>query len=212
MARTLTRALAVVATTLTLAACSETRTPTAGAADTLTAGGADTSAAGTPSLVLAVDSLWTTDGRQPPCCAKDSAGARVTILAGTLTLRRLAHFTDSVPTPGGWKSAACVHGVPNYSLVHRNGLVTLPDGSGYLLMRCDTGTFSLALTRRFDFAGDSTFTAVVELASGSYGSRRDTLRLWDDRVGASLATAISWDTIAVIAGGHALRFIAGPAD
>ena len=87
--------------------------------------------------------------------------------------------------------------------------MTLPDGSGYLLILCDTGTFSLALIRRLDFAGGRTGTSVVQLASGTYGSKPDTLRLHDDLSGAGLPTAITWDTVGVTAGGHRLRFIAG---
>jgi hypothetical protein len=159
--------------------------------------------------VLAVDTLLMTDGQPLPCCTRDSAGGQITIVGGTLTLRRLAHFTDTANTPGGAISAACVHEVPSGSTVYPNGLIVRRDGSGFLVMPCDTGTYSLALTRRLAFAGGRTYTLAADVSSGSYGSKPDTLTLLDDRLGTSLATAIAWDTIGVTAGGHRLRFIAG---
>ncbi len=195
MARTLARALAALAAVLAATACAES--PTGDEADS-------------NAPMLAVDSLRTEDGQSLPCCATDTADAHATTVAGVLTLRHLASYSDTVYTPAGPMSGACVHGIPNGATEYRNGLVVLPDGSGYLLIPCDTGTFSLTLTRRRDFAGGRTDSVLVRLASGSFGAKPGTLRLHDHQHGANLPTAISWDTIAVVAGGHALRFLAGP--
>jgi hypothetical protein len=51
--------------------------------------------------VVATDSLRTADAAPLPCCTVDSAGASVSIIAGSLVFRKNAHYADTAYTPGG---------------------------------------------------------------------------------------------------------------
>jgi len=56
--------------------------------------------------------LTAQDGNAPPCCAVDSAGVRITVVGGALTFHGPAGYRDTVFTPAGPMSGACVHAVP----------------------------------------------------------------------------------------------------
>jgi len=154
--------------------------------------------------VVALDSLRLVDGAPPPCCNVDSAGARVTVIAGTLTFWKYLHFTDTVFTPAGAMSAACVTEIPNFALVHINGLVTVGDSVGYLIIPCHVGGYTLALTRRRDFASGFSETADDTVSSGTYSWKRDTLALVDGAGRAVTATMV-WDTVVVAVLGHTYK-------
>lgn len=164
-----------------------------------------TSVTADPGPVVALDSLRAADAATLPCCAVDSAGARVTIVAGALTFRRYPHYTDTAYTPAGPMSAACVTEVPNGATIHANGLVTVGDSVAYLVIPCHVGTYTLALTQRLAFAGGSSRTAEVIVSSGTYAWKRDTLSLVDG-AGQALAATMSVDTIIVAAPGHSYKF------
>jgi len=154
--------------------------------------------------VVALDSLRVADAVGLPCCAVDSAGARVTIVAGTLTFRSYPHYTDTAFTPAGPRSAACVTAVPNGATIHANGLVTVGDSVAYLVIPCHVGTYALVLTQRLDLAGWPPRTVDVTVSSGAYAWKRDTLSLVDG-AGEALAARMSADTIIVAARGHTYK-------
>lgn len=195
-----------VAGILVLAAC-----------DALTApSGSEAALAAPPASevgpAVARDSLMAADQQPVPCCSVDSSGGTVTVVGGTLTFHRLATYTDTVATPGGLMSAACVTEVPNGAWVHaNNGLVTLGDSVGYLTIPCSTGTYALVLSRRVDRPGGPSDTLDDTLSVGSYDITNqipDQLTLVDGPAGADLTTALSWDTVTVAAHGHQYRFVA----
>lgn len=157
--------------------------------------------------VVALASLRAADGAALPCCAVDSAGARVSIVSGTLSFRKDAHYTDTAYTPGGAMSAACVTGVPNGAFIHENGLVTVGDTVAYLVIPCHAGTYVFTLTESLDFADGSSPTADVTVSSGTYEWKRDTLSLVTG-AGAALAATMVGDMIVVTARGHTYRLLA----
>ena len=166
-----------------------------------------TSSSSDVGAVVALDSLRIVDSQGVPCCAVDSAGGRVTILGGTLTFRRYAHFTDTAITPAPWPiSAACVTGVPNGATIHQNWLVTVGDSVAFLMIPCHVGTYALALTERLDFANGSSRTANVTVSAGTYSWTvdTDTLSLVDE-AGDSLPVSIVVDTVIVALPGHTYR-------
>lgn len=154
--------------------------------------------------VVALDSLRAVDAASLPCCAADSAGGRVTLVAGTLTFRRYAHYTDTAETPGGPTSAACVTEVPSGSLIHENGLVTVGDSVAYLVIPCHVGTYSLALTERLELPNGLSRSADVIVSSGTYAWKRDTLSLVD-AAGGPLAATMSRDTVLVAGPAHVFK-------
>jgi len=80
--------------------------------------------------VIARYTLTAEDGNPPPCCAIDSAGVRITVVGGALTFHGPAGYRDTVFTPAGPASRACVHGVPNGANVNTfTHTVTLPDST-----------------------------------------------------------------------------------
>ena len=166
-----------------------------------------------PSLeqgpAIAHSSLTAVDASQLPCCGVDSAGVRATLVGGTLTFYRLAHYTDTVFTPAGPRSGACVISVPNGAAINITGVVTLPDGARYLVLPCDAGTYTLALAQRLDFVGGSSRTDTTVVTSGAFRISNwspDTLSLVDSPTGASLVTALAADTITVAVAGHRYSF------
>jgi len=173
---------------------------------------AESSTAPTEPLgrVIARDSMTAADGKLLPCCGVDASGAHVTIVGGALTFYALAHYPDSVATPAGWVARACVQGVPNGAYVALNGLVTLPDGSAYLLLPCSAGTYSLTLTKQFDYSDGSSRTDHVSLSSGTFSWKRDTLTIEDSQVADGLTASMSVATITVMAAGHTYQFVAVP--
>jgi len=187
------RAAAAGATVVVLAAC---------------AGTAPTSQTAALGREIARGSLTAADGHQLPCCAADSSGAHVTIVGGVLTFYASAHYADSVVTPAGWRPLACVQEVPSGAHVALNGLVTLPDGSTYLLLPCSAGTYGVALTQQLDYPDGSSRTNRVTLSSGAFNWERDTLTIVDSEVGGRFTASLSGATITVTAPGHQYRFVA----
>lgn len=157
--------------------------------------------------VIALDSLVSVDSRPLPCCSVDSAGSTITLVAGQLIFHGLANYTDTVPTPDGLMSAACVLGVPNGSFLHLSGLVTVGDSVGYLTIPCTTGTYDLVVRRNIDLSGSLSVNDDT-LSLGTYHITDKipdylTLRNWPG--GAYLRTGLSWDTVMVSAHGHLYR-------
>lgn len=119
-----------------------------------------------PSIAGRYD-LVTVDGEALPCCTRmDSTGARVTVIGGTLTLGA-ARPEPFGATPAGMRPISCVHEVPNGAHVDTSGTVTLPDSSTYELPECGDGTYTMVITRRFDYA-DGTSHTVTATSSGRY--------------------------------------------
>jgi hypothetical protein len=175
---------------LALAACTES--PTAPA----------------PDRLIALASLNSVNGQPLPCCTADSAGAQVTIVAGALSFYRLAQYTDTVSTPAGPKSGACVQEVPDGASVWPNHLVTVPDGSSYLLLPCSVGDYTVTLTQRITRSGvrDTTWVT-ISISSGTYAWKRDTLSLTPD-AGTRFTTVMSGATITLLAGNRRYQFLA----
>jgi hypothetical protein len=175
---------------LCLGACSEPTTP---------------SAPTELGRLIARGSLTVVDGNQVPCCTVTTSGVRVTVLGGALSLYALAHYSDTVATPGGLMSGACVQELPNGSSVSLNGLVTLPDGSSYLLLPCSVGTYRLTLTEQTVFPDGSSQVNDTLLVSGSFTWHRDRLTLLDFKV-RSVTAALSGASVAVVVPGHHYQF------
>jgi hypothetical protein len=161
-----------------------------------------------PGSLIALASLTSINGGPLPCCAVDSGGARVTIVAGTLRFYRFAHYTDTVPTPAGTMSGACVQEVPDGAFVGRNQLVTAPDGSSYLLLPCSVGEYSVTLMLRIARTGSADTTHVI-ISRGTYAWKRDALSLTPD-AGTWFATAISGATIGLWGANRWYQFLAVP--
>ena len=129
----------------------------------------------------------------------DASGAHVTIVGGALTFYAFAHYADSVATPAGWKPRACVQGVPNGAHIALNGLVTVPDGTTYLLLPCSAGAYSVTLTKQFDYSDGSSRTDSVSLSSGTFTWKRDTLTIEDSQFGDGVTASLAGATITVMA-------------
>ena len=147
--------------------------------------------------LIALDSLRALDGQGLPTA---------TFAGGTLTFYAAASYTDTVNTPAGPMSGACVQGVPNGAFIHRNGLVSLPDSSSYLLLPCSHGTFAIVLTRRVASSDGSFDTAQDTLSQGSFSWKVDTLALVDARDPRRFATSLASDTVTVTEQGHRYLF------
>ena len=177
---------------LGLAACAEPTTPSA----PLELG-----------RLIARGSLTVVDGNQIPCCTVTASGARVTILGGTLSLYRLAHYSDTVSTPAGLMSGACVQEVPTGSVIGLGGLVSLPDGSTYLLLPCSVGTYQVTLTEQAVYPDGSSRTSDILLMSGSFSWQRDRLTLLDFNV-RHVRAVLAGASVAVLVPGHHYQFVA----
>ncbi|MCG6986560.1 MAG: hypothetical protein LJF06_00020 [Gemmatimonadetes bacterium] len=161
--------------------------------------------------MIAQDSLVAVDSQPLPCCSADSAGGTVTVIGGTLTFHRLASYTDTVATPGGLMSAACVTQEPNGAAVHPNGLVTVGDSVGYLTVPCSKGTYALVVSRRSDLQDTSSDALDDTVSAGTYQITNgipDQLTLVDLPSDVRLTTALSWDTVTVATRGHRYRLVA----
>ncbi|HTU02922.1 MAG TPA: hypothetical protein VMG58_13930 [Candidatus Sulfotelmatobacter sp.] len=154
--------------------------------------------------VVALDSLRLVDAVAPPCCTVDSAGARVSIVAGTLTFRKYLHYTDTAFTPGGEMSAACVTEIPDGGAVYANGLVTFGDGAANLMIPCHVGGYTLAVTQRLDYPAGPPETADVTVSSGTYSWTWGALSLVDG-AGAVVPAAMAWDTVVVTTAGRTYK-------
>lgn len=161
--------------------------------------------------VIARDSLVLLDSSPLPCCSVDSAGGTVAVVGGALTFHRLANYTDTVYTPGGPMSGACVTQTPNGSVSHLNGLVTVGDSIGYLTVPCSTGTYTLVVSRRVNLPGSPSDTFDDTLSVGTFQITNripDVLTLMDLPDGVPLTNALSWDTVMVAERGHQYRLVA----
>ena len=157
--------------------------------------------------LIARGSLIVVDGSPIPCCTVAASGARVTILGGELNLYQLAHYSDTVSTPAGLMSGACVQELPNGSSVGLGGLVTLPDGSTYLLLPCSVGTYQITLTEQAVYPDGSSQISETLLISGSFSWQRDRLTLKDFKVG-GVRAALSGASVDVLVPGHLYQFVA----
>ena len=154
--------------------------------------------------LIALDSLRTLDGQGLPTATLDGA---------TLTFYAAASYTDTGLTPDGPRSRACVQGVPNGARIGINGLVTLPDGSTYLLLPCSSGTFAIVLTQRVAMTDGSPRTEQDTLSHGLFTWKvdtltwkADTLTLIDARDPSRFSTSLAGDTVAVAASDHRYVF------
>src|SRR6266566_5163002 len=160
--------------------------------------------------VVARYTLTAEDGNPPPCCASDSAGVRITVVGGALTFHGPADYRDTVFTPAGPMSAACVHGVPNGAIVNtRTYTVTLADSTRYLLLPCDRGAYALIVIRRLDREGGSSTTDSMVVSSGTFSAKPDTIDLVDSRTPRSFAASVTAPTVLVTAPTHQYRFDPG---
>ena len=160
--------------------------------------------------VIARYTLTAEDGNPPPCCAVDSAGVRITVVGGALTFHGPADYRDTVFTPAGPMSAACVHGVPNGAFVNsRTYTVTLTDGTRYLLLPCDRGAYALIVIRRLDREGGSSTTDSIVVSSGTFSAKPDTIDLVDSRTPSAFTASVTAPTVLVTAPTHQYRFDPG---
>ncbi|OLD15394.1 MAG: hypothetical protein AUJ01_12305 [Acidobacteria bacterium 13_1_40CM_3_65_5] len=147
--------------------------------------------------VVARYTLTAEDGNPPPCCAIDSAGVHITVVGGALTFHGPAGYRDTVFTPAGPMSGACVHGVPNGAFVNsRTYTVTLTDSTRYLLLPCDRGAYALIVIRRLDHEGGSS-------------AKPDTIDLADSRSPSSFTASVTAPTVLVTGPAHQYRFDPG---
>jgi len=149
--------------------------------------------------LVARDSLTMVDGAALPCCADSSGGHQVILTGGTLKFYGPASYTDTVYTPAGPMAGECVQGVPNGAHIALNGLVTLPDGTSYLLFGCSAGTYVLVVTRQ-PFAVEDT------VSEGAYSWKRDTLTLVDSGDPRRLRTSLAGAMVTVSAPDHQYLF------
>jgi hypothetical protein len=156
--------------------------------------------------LIARETLMVADGNQVPCCTMTSSDSSVTIVGGALSLHAAAHYADTVATPAGLMSGACVQEVPNGAYVSLNGLVTLPGGSTYLLLPCSVGTYRLTLTRQVDYQDGSSQANDMLLTSGAFNWRRDALTLVDAE-GGPVTASLSGATVTVTVPGHRYQFV-----
>lgn len=177
------------ATVLGLAACSEPTAPT------------------TFGRLIARAPLTLADGNQLPCCTVTSPRGSVTVVGGALSLYASAHYVDTLFTPGGLMSAACVQEIPNGGHVALNGLVTLPDGSSYLQLRCSVGSYRLTLTEHVVHQDGSSETSDVLLTEGTFTWQRDRLTLRPSE-GSFVSAALSGATLVITVPGHRYQLVA----
>ncbi len=171
---------------------------------------AEPTAPGAPTelgRLIARGSLTVVDGNQIPCCTVTASGVRTTVLSGALSLYALAHYSDTVATPAGLMSGACVQEVPNGSSVSLSGLVTLPDGSSYLLLPCSVGTYRMTLTQQATYPDGSSQINDTLVVSGSFTWQRDRLTLMDFKVH-GVSAALSGASVALAVPGHHYQFVA----
>ncbi len=109
--------------------------------------------------------LTRVDGESLPCCAEtDSAGTRVSVVGGTLTLGQ----ADPGPymfVPAGFPMpVSCVHEIPDGAQVDRDGLVTLPNGETYTIPPCGDGDYELTLDTRYEHPDGTSETKPVVIS------------------------------------------------
>ena len=160
--------------------------------------------------VILIDSMITVDGQPLPCCSADSGGVRITTTAGTLTFYAAAHYRDSVITPMGWHPHACVQEVPSGSYLARNQLLTLPDGSSYLMIPCTSGMYRVNLTQSVRHPDGTVSVRQVGASSGLFSWVPSELFLAEESLARPLGTSMVGATIKVTLGGHEHLFVALP--
>jgi len=158
--------------------------------------------------LIQTDSLTSVDGAPLPCCTADSAGSHITILSGRLDFYADAQYTDTVITPEGPRSGACVQGVPDGSIIQRNGVLTLPGGGSYLLMPCSIGVYEVTLSEFVD-GGSGPPSRDVSIALGSYSWAPNALSVGDQGTSSGhISAGMSAATITLTIRGHRYRFVA----
>ena len=157
--------------------------------------------------VVARYALTAEDGNALPCCAVDSSAVRITVVGGALTFHGPADYHDTVYTPGGPMSAACVHGVPSGANVNSfTHIVTLPDGTSYLQLPCDRGSYTLVVMRRLENTDGSSTTDSVAISSGTFTASPDHVHLVDSGNARGFTTTVSGATLVVASSAHQYRF------
>jgi hypothetical protein len=156
--------------------------------------------------VIARYGMTALDGNALPCCAVDSAGVQITIVGGALTFHGPTNYSDTVYTPAGAASRACVHGIPDGALVTLDYTVRLADGTTYLLLPCDRGTYAILVVRQRASAGSSSTTDTVTISFGNFAASRDHVELVDSRNPFAFHASVTAPTIFVKAPGHQYRF------
>jgi hypothetical protein len=159
-------------------------------------------------FVILIDSLISVDGQPLPCCSADSGGVHITTTAGTLTFYAAAHYTDFVNTPAGRAPRACVQEVPSGSSIGLTSVVTLPDGSSYLMIPCTSGMYRVTLTQSVTYPDGTVGVRQVRASSGSFAWMPNELFLAEESLPRSLATSMAGATIKVTLGGHQHLFVA----
>ena len=147
--------------------------------------------------LIARDSLTTVNGTALPCCTKDSSGVRTTITAGAMTFYAAALYSDTVFTPSGPMSGACVHQSPNGSVMARNGLLTLVDGSNYLTLPCSRGVYRVSITELVEHQGTPSVSREVIIATGVFAWAPGSLTLNDASGGSPPASSMAGANIRV---------------
>lgn len=159
--------------------------------------------------VIASYALTAVDSNALPCCAVDSAGVQVTIVGGALTFHGPTNYRDTVNTPGGPMSAACVHGVPNGANVNTfTYTVTLPDSTKYLQLPCDRGAYTLLVVRQL-VTGSSATTDSVTASFGAFTAGPNAVELIDSKRPFAFHASVTVPTIFVNAPAHQYRFDPG---
>lgn len=181
--------VAVVASVLAVSACGVTNPVTSG-----------------PDISGRYELTTADEASGLPCCTTmDSSGSTTTLVAGSLVLDQAAS-QDSVATPAGWMPKACVHHVPNGAHVDTSGLVTLPDGSTYQLSKCQTGAFSMSVTREFR-DGEGSVQQRATTSTGQYDWDGTTLVLVNATGDELMAGGLASDGAFHLSGGnHAYVF------
>src|SRR5258707_13084718 len=157
--------------------------------------------------VVARYTLTAEDGNPPPCCAVDSAGVHIAVVGGVLRFHGPAGYRDTVFTPAGPASRACVHEVPNGAFVNtRTHTVTLTDSTRYLLLPCDRGAYALIVIRRLDHEGGSSTTDSIVVSSGTFSAKPDTVDLVHSRNPSSFSASVTLPTVLVTGPVHQYPF------
>jgi hypothetical protein len=163
-----------------------------------------------PGVLILTDSLMTVNNTSLPCCNRDSAGIRATTIRGSLMFYAAARYTDTLNTPAGPRSRVCVQEVPNGSSIARNQLLTLPDGSSYLLLPCSQGFYRFVRTELLKRADGTSTTQDVVASSGGYAWAPNRLSLTEQATLAHPETSLSGAQITLTLSGQRYRFLALP--
>ncbi len=161
--------------------------------------------------LIARDSLTIVNGMALPCRTRDSGGVRTTITAGAMTFYAAAHYIDTVFTPSGPMSGACVHQGPNGSVMARNGLLTLVDGSNYLTLPCSRGVYRMSITELIEHPGSPSVSREVIIATGVFAWAPGSLTLNDASGGSRPASSMAGANIRATIGDRRYDLLAVPA-